>query len=99
LKGLETGKLVFSPQEDIPNKEVLEGKSKEEILELLSQTARDLLDKIEHIESVEEVDFIVWLLQHERIHHGKLLIYASKADLNLPESFVKTWGPSNFPDK
>jgi len=99
IKGLETGKLDFSPQEDIPSKEALEEKSKSIILEFLNDSARTLLDKIENLESAKEVDFIVWLLQHERIHHGKLLLYVSKAKFKLPETFVKTWGESNFPQK
>lgn len=96
LKGLKTGKLDFSDQEDILNKEILETYSKKEILELLSQLTNDFIIEIERINSSEGIKLINWILQHERIHHGKLILYFSQIGLEIPKSFKKTWGESNF---
>lgn len=96
LKGLKTGKLDFSDQEDILNKEILETCSKKEILELLSQLTNDFITEIERINSLEGIKLINWILQHERIHHGKLILYFSQIGLEIPKSFKKTWGESNF---
>lgn len=98
LKGLKTGELKFSPQEDIPNKEILEKASKKEIFDHLSKLSQDILKEIEQL-TEEKMSMVIWLLQHERIHHGKLMLYLSQAGFKLPESFIKTWGESNFPKK
>lgn len=97
LKALKTGKMdFFDDQADIPNKEVIKSYSKKQIQDLISQTTNDFIDQIEKIDSAEKVNFITWLLQHERIHHGKLMLYCSNIGLELPKSFKKTWGESNF---
>jgi len=64
---------------------------------MLKEASADLLKEVEKADAPEKVDLIVWLLQHERIHHGKLLLYSAQAGLKLPKSFVATWGKSNFP--
>jgi len=97
LKGLKTGKLLFSSQPDIPEKKSLEEEPRNEIIAMLKKASVDLLKEIEKVDTPEKVDLIVWLLQHERIHHGKLLLYCVMAGLRLPKSFVETWGESNFP--
>lgn len=96
LKGLKTGKLDFSDQEDILGKEIIEAYSKKQILDLLSQQTNDFIAEIEKINSSKEVKLINWILQHERIHQGKLMLYCSQMELELPQSFKKTWGESNF---
>lgn len=97
VEGLPTGKLNFSDRPSIPNKEALSGRSKKELCNDLEQASRDLILAIEKIETTEQVDLVMWLLQHERIHHGKLTLYHSIQGLNIPDSFKKTWGESNFP--
>ena len=96
LDALKTGEFNFTDRDGIPNKEDLMKKSKTEMLDLLSTTSNDLLKEIEQIETQDKVATIIWLLQHERIHHGKLMLYLSKADFELPDSFKKTWGETNF---
>lgn len=96
LDGLRTGKVDFSDREGIPNKDQLAQESNGQFQERLSQTSNDILTEIEKINSSDQVATISWLLQHERVHHGKLMLYLSIAGLPLPESFVKTWGESNF---
>jgi hypothetical protein len=90
---------LFSHQEDIPDKEVLTKMDKKEIINHLKQLSGKLLTEIEQLKSPDQINKIIWLLQHERIHHGKLMLYFSNAELKLPESFVKTWGEANFPKK
>lgn len=97
LKAFKTGKIDFSDnQSDVPNKEVIEDYAKKQVQDLISQTTNDFISQIEEIESSEQVNLITWILQHERIHHGKLMLYCSNIALDLPKSFKKTWGESNF---
>jgi hypothetical protein len=98
LEGLKTGELRFNDRDSIPNKDEVETKSKAEMLDTLSATTNMMIEEIEQV-SIDRVGMVLWLLQHERIHHGKLMLYLSQADFDLPESFVKTWGESNFPKK
>jgi hypothetical protein len=98
LKALKTGQLKFSHQDDIPDKDVLEKTSKKEIIDLLVKFSKDLLTQIEKVDE-NKMSKILWLFQHERIHHGKLILYLSQASFKLPESFVETWGESNFHKK
>ncbi|HOU76328.1 MAG TPA: DinB family protein [Candidatus Dojkabacteria bacterium] len=37
--------------------------------------------------------------QHERIHHGKFILYFAKVKIEIPESFRIGYGESNFPHK
>ena len=96
LDALKTGEFNFTDREGIPNKEELVKNSKSEMLNLLSTTSTALLSEIAQIGTQDKVATIIWLLQHERIHHGKLMLYFSKADLEIPDSFKKTWGETNF---
>jgi hypothetical protein len=97
LKALKMGKMDFSDdQEDIPNKEVIENYTKKQVQDLISQTTNDFITQIEKINSTEKVRLINWVLQHERIHHGKLMLYCSYLDIELPKSFKKTWEETNF---
>ncbi len=99
LEGLRTGELAFNDRHSIPNKKDLEQYSKEQILNELSKKTNEFIKEIEKIDTSEKVAMIIWLLQHERIHHGKLMLYLSNVNLELPNSFVKTWGESNFRKK
>lgn len=95
LEGLKTGKLAFNDREGVPNKDSLTQESKSELLDRLSNTSNAILKEIEKLDE-EKVGMVSYLLQHERIHHGKLTIYCSAAEYKLPKSFVKSWGESNF---
>ena len=96
LEELKTGIQNFEDREGIPNKDILQQKSKKELADLISETSNALLEEITKIDTYNKVARIIWLLQHERIHQGKLLLYHSKLNLEIPESFKKTWGESNF---
>lgn len=96
LDELKTGVANFEDREGIPNKDDLAKEPKAKMLDLLSETSNKLLNELEKIESAEKVSRIIWLLQHERIHQGKLMLYHAKSGYEIPESFKKTWGESNF---
>jgi hypothetical protein len=96
LTGLKTGKLTFSHQNDIPDKSEVEKYSKNEVIEGLKEYAKLILEQIEKINTTQQLDLVNWLLQHERIHQGKLVLYHSQLGIKIPDSFKKTWGESNF---
>lgn len=96
LDSLKTDQLKFNDREGIPLKNELLNQSKTDLLDKLSQTSNALLTEIAKIDSAKKVATVNWLLQHERTHHGKLTLYHSKAEYKLPDSFVQTWGESNF---
>lgn len=97
LEALKTGKLNFADREGIPIKKDLERESKQQLLQRLSDLTNDFIKEIEKINNAEKVDLVNWLYQHERIHHGKLMLCLTQANLKLPKSFTKTWGESSFP--
>ena len=72
---------------------------KKDLLDNLKGSAREILSEIERVEIASTVGFVISLLQHERIHQGKLILYFSISELDIPESFRKTWGETNFPKK
>ncbi|MBN1162528.1 hypothetical protein JXA34_02155 [Patescibacteria group bacterium] len=99
LKAFQTGYLEFRHQEDIPDKDVVMSWDKNYILEKLEVTSIGIFKEIEVLDTPEKVDMATWLLEHERIHQGKLILYFAKTELLIPEEFKKTWGQENFPDR
>lgn len=99
LEGLKTGKLNFTDREGIPIEKDLEKESKQQLLKRLSNLTNNFIKQIEKIDAYEKVDFMNWIFQHERIHHGKLTLMLAVAGYPIPDSFAKTWGESNFPQK
>lgn len=105
---LKTGIQNFSSRPEIPEKETLMTLQKSELLDKLSQTSNAIIEQIEKISLALEkgegqgegasnkLGRIIWLLQHERLHQGKLLLYHAKSNYKIPASFKKTWGESNF---
>lgn len=96
IEALKTGVANFSDQRGIPSKASLQAASKSQLISLLSQASNEILAEIDALKSPAGLNFIEWLLQHERLHQGKLIVYVSQAGYRLPESLVKTWGESNF---
>ena len=35
---------------------------------------------------------ISWLMQHEQLHYGKLMIYLANLNIKRPKSFKSMWG-------
>jgi len=96
LDELKTGVQNFADRDDIPNKEEIINYSKAKMLDTLSETSNHLINELETLSEYMKVGRIIWLLQHERIHQGKLMLYHAKSGFEIPESFKKTWGESNF---
>jgi hypothetical protein len=96
LDAFKTGSLYFTSRDNILDKNKYFEMSKTEVLSLLKETAESILDEVSRLETFEKLTYFMQLLQHKRIHHGKLLLYHSKSGLELPKSFKKTWGESNF---
>lgn len=99
IKGFKIGKAIFSHQDDIPDKSLVESWNKAEVINKLRSINVDVLVKIECISDQNGISLMLWLIQHERIHQGKLMLYCSQIHLTLPENFVTTWGKSNFTKK
>lgn len=95
LEGLNTGKLSLADRQSIPSKDELTSEQKAQLADRLASTSREIIDEINKLD-LTKMNMINWLLQHERIHHGKLILYLAKAGYSLPRLFVKTWGESNF---
>lgn len=99
LNALRTGKINFGKQDGMPEKEILALETKSKTLEELAQLAREILEQIEKSKVENKVELLAWLLQHERIHQGKFILYFAQKGWKMPKSFVKTWGESNFKKK
>src|SRR5690242_2683401 len=67
LKGLRTGQLNFSHQDDIPDKPLLVEKEKKEIVDQLEQLSREILEDIEKLDQPSQLDLVISLLNHERL--------------------------------
>ncbi|VVB79794.1 Uncharacterised protein [uncultured archaeon] len=77
--------------------------SKAEFLKKLNSTGDEIL-KILEDKGVKEINYfgsmtskevvLSWLLQHEHLHYGKLVLYLSNLGIPLPESLVRMWGSS-----
>lgn len=37
-----------------------------------------------------------WLMQHEQLHFGKLILYSAQAGLTIPAQLKKMWGEGSF---
>jgi hypothetical protein len=89
LKGIKTGILKFSESSDIPNKVELIGWEKRKVINKLNELSRNILVEVENIDSYENVSYIIWLFQHERIHHGKLILMLSQYGYKISEPVIE----------
>lgn len=105
IKGLKKGVLNFGMQDGVPSKEEFTRIPKKKSIDIMRKQSKEFVSilKDPKINSTnvlgkkkDKLEIISMLMQHERLHHGKLILYFSKAGLKYPDSFVKTWGESNF---
>ncbi len=90
------------------SEESVQGLKKEEVKEKLSESSKAIRAIIRN-KRIDTVDFfgkktaklsvISWLLQHEQLHFGKLVLYLAKAELLIPKSLQAMWGEGSFPQK
>ncbi len=97
---IRTGKMDFSVQ---PRQRALE-QSKENLEAYMRYVDEELVAALRALtpeQLTQSIDWgrakptllqhLMWLLQHETLHHGMWAFYAKIADLPLPQSWKNTW--------
>lgn len=97
LRGFGFGKLdgsCFSQDRELSKKEFLKKleETNEKILRILGDKKIKGITYFGDKTSKESV--FSWLMQHEQMHYGKLVLYFAQAGISLPDSLVKMWGQS-----
>ncbi|MBS3152812.1 hypothetical protein J4230_05380 [Candidatus Woesearchaeota archaeon] len=79
--------------------------SKEQIIKELEKTNKSI-EKIIKDNKIKEIKFfgnktsklscISWLMQHEQLHFGKLMLYCAQLDIKQSNSLKIIWGESSF---
>ena len=95
LKGMLNGNTY---EESMDNIEKL---TKKEIIKKLEDTNKEIIKIIKN-EKIKEIKFfgnktnkfsiISWLMQHEQLHYGKLMLYMAEMKIKRPKSFKEMWG-------
>ncbi|MBS3148995.1 hypothetical protein J4219_09040 [Candidatus Woesearchaeota archaeon] len=44
----------------------------------------------------DKLAVLSWLMQHEQLHYGKLILYLAQVNQKLPSSIKEMWGRSSF---
>jgi hypothetical protein len=103
LLGIKQGKL--NGQTECLDDEEVSKLSKEEMFKALEETGTEILrmisePKIKEIEYFGEksskLNVMSWLFQHEQLHFGKLILYLTQAEIEIPDSLRKMWGTQSF---
>ena len=100
IAAIRSGKMDFRVQ---PRQRALE-QSKEHVEAYLRHLDGELLSTLKELPADQRARLIdwgtaqinlhqhlLWLLQHETLHHGMWVFYAKIADLPLPESWKDAW--------
>lgn len=96
LEALRTRRrLSFVDRAGIPPKDRLEKRGKSELSTLLLNTASSI--SIAIVDSkARRLPLFLNLLEHERLHHGKLILYFAQCFMNFPPTLISDWGEDNF---
>lgn len=102
IHGIKSGKLDGN-SECTPEKEA-EEYSKERMKTELARTDKLIREIIEGKEKkvlffgkeTSTPALMSWLMQHEQLHFGKLMIYAAQAGITQPKELKKMWGEGSF---
>ena len=102
INGIKCGKLDGN-SECAPEKEA-EEYSKEKMKTELDHTDKLIQEIIKGKESTvmyfgketSTLALMSWLMQHEQLHFGKLMIYAAQAGIKQPTTLKKMWGETSF---
>ena len=106
INGLKNGTLNEKTvcRSDTELEKLSQAKIREDIL----KTCQELLNLIKD-EKIKKINFwgkiiekpalISWLLQHEQLHFGKLMLYLSNVGIKLPQFLKEMWGPDSFSKK
>lgn len=100
IAAIRSGKMDFSA---VPRQRALE-QSKEHLAGYLQHLDEELLAALRGLtpdQMARSIDWgetkptilqhLLWLLQHETLHHGMWAFYAKIADLPLPQSWKNAW--------
>lgn len=98
VSAITSGRMDFSAQ---PRQRALE-QSKEHLEAYLRYLDAELLSVLASLPDGSRtiawgeaqatvLQHLMWLLQHETLHHGMWAFYAKIADLALPQSWQQTW--------
>ena len=95
LLGIKQGKLDGNTFCENDNE--LSKLSKSQIIKELIKTNKQVLSLknktiIYFGKKVRLNEILSRLMQHEQLHHGKLLLYFSKANIKIPKTFFEMWG-------
>jgi len=99
-KAIKTCKIDFSKYRrdySIENSKV----KLKQFLEEMDEEMYGLIEKSNDIEidwgfaKISLIDHLNFLIQHEILHHGELIVYIRSLDLRFPKSWEDIWGPLN----
>lgn len=108
LQGILQKKL--SPKETTcMTQEEAERLTKQEMKKALHASMREWEERIERMDETENISFfdeetpisnsLSWLLQHEQLHLGKLMLYCAHVNMPQSKTLQKMWGEDTFQTK
>ena len=97
IRGFALEKLdgnCFSSDKELSKKEFLKKleETNKKILRILGDKKTKEINYFGDKTSKESV--LSWLMQHEQLHYGKLVLYFAQAGISLPDSLVRMWDKS-----
>ncbi len=97
LRGFALGKLdgnCFSSDKEFSKKEFLKrlDATNKKIIKLMK--AEKVVNTNYFGDKTSKETVLSWLMQHEQMHYGKLVLYFAQAGISLPDSLVRMWGKS-----
>ncbi|HIH25965.1 hypothetical protein J4476_00510 [Candidatus Woesearchaeota archaeon] len=99
MKGLNKGELNGETEQQ-PMSQV-EKLTKNDLIKKLESTNKNILKVINNNEikgvkffgnKTNKISILSWLMQHEQLHYGKLMIYLAQIGIERPKSFKEMWG-------
>jgi len=100
IEAIRTGKIDFSKYRRDYSIESSKEKLKQSLKELDNEMSRLLKTKKElqvdwGFMRVSLARHLNFLIQHEILHHGELIVYIRSLGLKFPKSWEDVWGPLN----
>jgi len=103
INGFKSGKLDGGTSCSLEKE--IEELNKEEMLKKIIVTEK-VIEQFISDAKIIEINFfgrktrkdvvISWLLQHEQLHFGKLLLYCAKSGIAIPTALQEMWGKESF---
>jgi hypothetical protein len=97
IEAIRTQKSVcFEPQPAVIERDELLQWTKDQFEMPFLISGYDVAGEINRSSTTHTLQMVIQLLQHERIHHGKLILYSANIFLPIPDIVLETWGHTNF---